>query len=104
MSDESKYVMFRIGEGWSALYVDGSLDQIGDSYNVEERIAELLGVSLEESEVMARVSHRSDAPSTLANLREQEAELAERQQRANALRDEADRLRRQADSMDGGDK
>jgi TfoX/Sxy family transcriptional regulator of competence genes len=32
------------GEEWSALYIDGELDTVGDSYLVDERIASLVKV------------------------------------------------------------
>jgi hypothetical protein len=33
------------GEEWSALYVDGKLDIVGDSYLIDDRISELFGVT-----------------------------------------------------------
>ncbi len=44
----SRYVRYTSSSEWSALYVDGKLDRIGDHYLIEERIAELLGVEMRE--------------------------------------------------------
>lgn len=96
---EPKFVLFHIGEGWSALYVDGRLDRIGDSHNVTERIEELLGVVFQESDVMDAIQQRSDAPGTLAELREQEARQRELRDTAEALRQQAADLIAEADAL-----
>lgn len=38
------FVRFSGSEDWSALYVDGRLDKVGDHYLVDERIADFLNV------------------------------------------------------------
>ena len=96
---EPKYVLFQIGEGWSALYVDGRLDRLGDSYNVTERIEALLGVVSQESEVMDAIQHRDEAPSTLAELRAMEAERRKLRDEAEALRQQAADLIAQAEGL-----
>ena len=98
---EPKYVLFHIGDGWSALYINGVLDQIGDSYNVAERIEALLGVRTQESEVMAAVQRRADAPSTLAELRSMEAERRRLLDEAEGLRRQAAALAAEADALTG---
>jgi hypothetical protein len=96
---EPKYVRFEIGDGWSALYVDGRLDKIGDSHNVTERIEELLGVDCQESEVMDAVQQRQDAPKTLADLRVLEAARRTALAEAETLRQQAADLIAQADAL-----
>lgn len=98
-TDEPKYVLFQIGEGWSALYVDGRLDQIGDTHNVEERIQQILGVAWQESPVMDAVQQRNEAPPTLLELRRLEAEHEDRSRRAAELRAQAEALEAEAAAL-----
>lgn len=95
-----KIVRYSVGEEWSALYVDGRLDRIGDSYLADERIAELAGVIEGESDVMRAVNTRDEAPKTLDELADREGELQTRIESAAILRAEAQRLLDEAASIE----
>ena len=87
-----KIVRYSVGEEWSALYVDGTLDRIGDRYLADERIAELAGVTEGESDVMYAINSRAEAPKTLDELAEREAQRQQLTDRAAELRAEGQRL------------
>lgn len=97
MTDSSgKYVRFSVGDEWEALYVDGKLDTISESYLVDERIGKLLGVEYRESAVMEQVKRRDEAPATLDELSEKDAALAGWLEQADKLEAQALALREQA--------
>lgn len=75
---------------WSALYVDGVLDRVGDHYLVDDRIAELAGVEIRYSDdFMCGGDQRRDVAPVLSDAE------AWSEQRATFLRT-ADEHRRQA--------
>lgn len=90
-------------EEWSALYVDGKLDRVGDAYLVDERVGEILGVQVisgDEGEDFLRGGNtREDVAQTLTDIsdwksaQEAEASKAELLAQADALQTEVDRLR-----------
>ena len=90
-----KFVRYT-AEEWSALYIDGTLDVVGDSYLVDERIAELLGVEDQSSDAFLRGGNtREDVAQTLDELNawvaaeevnEANTELAEAEAAAEAAR------------------
>jgi hypothetical protein len=96
-------VVITAGE-WSALYVDGKLDRVGDSYLAEERIHELYEITdISEVDgarfVLPRGCHREDVPDTLDAARQmiaagelKLAKAAEMREQAKAMLAEADRL------------
>jgi hypothetical protein len=100
---EYDIVVITAGE-WSALYVDGKLDQVGDSYLADDRIRELYGITdISERDgarfVLPRGCHREDVPDTLegaqAQIRAGELMLeqaADKRSRAAVLLMEADKL------------
>jgi hypothetical protein len=93
MADHPKYVLYT-GDEWSALYIDGKLDTIGDSYHSHDRIAELLGVVEHSDDAFLRGGNtREGAAHTLDEL---DAYVAER----TALRSQAAELRRQAADLE----
>lgn len=91
------------GEEWSALYVDGKLAHIGDSYLADEKIRQIAGVTqLDEGEFWDSVHHYEDAPQTLEGA----FELIHPAPKVNAdgktaqeLREEAQRLIAEADKL-----
>jgi hypothetical protein len=101
VTDHPKYITYRIGEEWEALYVDGKLEQYGDSYYVDERIRELLGVEFGESEYMKnRVENREDIPDSLNTLRALEAEVQLDLAKRADLRRKAEELRERAAELE----
>lgn len=99
---EDKYVTFRVGEEWLALYVDGKLSDLGDAYMVMENLLSRLGVAEEQSEVMYRIQSRDDVPATLDELREREADLEATHAVAATLRERAAELIEQARKLEEG--
>lgn len=64
-----KLVRYTGPNDWSALYVDGNLETVGDHHNVDERIAELCGVELREGDDFLMGSHkRIDTADTLDEI------------------------------------
>jgi hypothetical protein len=47
-------------EEWAALYKDGKLERVGDSYLAEERAFELLGVTIVQDDAFMRGQHHRD--------------------------------------------
>ena len=88
---------------WSALYIDGKLDVVGDAYLAEEKAMLLCGVEFHQDspdwigpkgdkESVAQTTDEIQARKTDRLAREREAEDLERE--ANALLQQAQRLRR----------
>lgn len=87
-------------EEWSALYVDGKLDEVGDSYLIDDRIAELYGVETYSSDAFMRGGNtREGVAKTLDELREWEQNRDARQQEADRLRAEAEDLLARAKAL-----
>lgn len=85
--------------GWSAVYLDGKLQRVGDSYLADEWVREHFGVETVQSDDFLRGgTSRADVAPTLDDLRDYADEQAARQARAKALRDEAARLLAEADA------
>lgn len=87
-------------EEWSALYVDGKLDRVGDSYLIDERIQQLTGVISREGNFLLGGNTSSDAAQTVEeitayeNAREAEINGAARlEAQAAELIAQAERLR-----------
>lgn len=93
------------GEDWSALYVDGKLDTVGDSYLIDERISEIAGVEEKISEGFFKGGYDyqhvlETADEVFEHIREQEhdAEVkraAKIEAQARALEEQAKKLREQ---------
>jgi len=95
-TDDRPKLELHIGSGeWSALYVDGKLDVIGDHYLADEHIRELCGVTVVESDDFLRGGDgvaRKDGPGPARTLDEVYAYVDDR----NSRKARADRLREQA--------
>lgn len=88
------------GEEWSALYIDGKLDLVGDTYLTDERIAELLGVEEHYSDAFLRGGNqREDVAKNLDELKAYEDERNQKLQRAAEMRAEAKRLEAEANAL-----
>jgi hypothetical protein len=75
---------------WAALYVDGRLDRVGDSYLAEEKAFDLLGVKIVRDDAFLRGQDRRDGVAQTLD------ELAEFRRQRDADRDAAARLREEA--------
>lgn len=85
-------------EEWAALYVDGKLDQVGDSYNTEERAFELLGVpQIHDDAFMRGQDKRRGVAQTLDEVAEYQTRREQGAARAEELRAQAAELLRQAE-------
>jgi hypothetical protein len=101
VSDEIEF--HRVGEEWTAVYLNGELQRVGDSYLADEWLQEHAGVVVVENSPCMLDSHR--AMPTLAEVRgtiiERDRKLAEAEKlrldaiemikRATQLESEADR-------------
>ena len=87
-------------EEWDALYVNGYLDRVGDSYLTDERISTLAGVKDIEMDFLRGGEYRTDAADTLAELYTYHEETVGRKQKADRLREQAQKLLDEADSLD----
>lgn len=85
-------------DNWSALYVDGQLDYVGDHSNVTERVYELLEVHVEQSDSFI-VGRTSDGREVVAQTEgeiigyERQRDAAE--DRIRELQDEMAQLRKE---------
>lgn len=93
-------VRYEGSQEWSALYVDGVLDRVGDHYLIEERIQKLLGVEVIPSDdFMLGGNKRSSVAQTLIEAQEYGAKESERLEVRDAriaeLEEELEHLRQQ---------
>jgi hypothetical protein len=86
------------GQGeWSALYVNGRLDKIGDHYLIDERIRELAGViTLQTDDFFRGGNSRDEAAQDLDDLRQYRQAREFREQQIAKLRAQADQLLQKA--------
>lgn len=78
---------------WAALYKDGQLVTVGDAYVAEEQAFDLLGVVIKRDDAFMRgSSSRVDVAQTITEVEQYRNER-------DAQRDEAARLRQQAQEL-----
>lgn len=94
-------VVYRSEGEWSALYVDGRLNRVGDSYLIDERVLELLGVEERHSDdfLMGQDTSKGCAQ-TLTELEKYREAREAREAEAARLRAEADELLERAATLD----
>lgn len=86
---------------WSALYVDGRLDCVGDHYVVDERISELLGVVTEYADAFMQGGNTyDDVAPTLEEAYAYMQKQIRRSDEAETLRTQAEELLRAAREME----
>lgn len=91
-------------DDWAALYVDGELDRVGDSYLAEEKAFELLGVKVVKDDAFMRGQTRSDGVArTLSDVEAYRVQREEAKATAARLREEAARLAAEADRLERGE-
>lgn len=87
-------------EEWAALYVDGKLEIVGDSYLAEDKTFALLGVKqVQDDAFMRGQTTRDGVARTLQDVAAYRDARADRQDRANLLRREAERLLAEAEAL-----
>lgn len=99
MTEDStaKYVIYQGDNEWSALYVDGTLDRVGDHYLVDERLRELLGVeTVQSDDFMRGGDSREHVAPTLHDLYLWSENRDALHREAQALREQAAALEAQA--------
>lgn len=90
------------GEEWSALYVDGRLEEVGDTYVVEERAFELLGVKeVQDDAFMRGQKSREGVAPTIDEVEAYRAEREASKARAAELREQAAALLAEAEQLVG---
>jgi hypothetical protein len=82
----------RVGEEWTAVYLNGNLARVGDSYLADEWLAEHYGVEIVDDTDSACMADNHNALPTLAQVEQAEQRIA-------ADRAAADRLRADADAL-----
>jgi len=106
----SRYVRYTGSQEWSALYIDGELDRMGDHYLIDERIAELLGVEVRDGtegnyflrggDGKHRIGSHSNPARTLAEAEEYGRECEDARRRVAELRQQAAELAKRADLIE----
>ena len=86
---------------WSALYVDGVLDRVGDSYLIDERIATIAGVqTIAGGEILMPNGIREiDVPKTLDAAEQAIREHEQRKAQSEQLREQAAALEAEATAL-----
>lgn len=86
---------------WSALYVDGTLAEVGDTYWVEEKAFAMLGVAeVSEDSFLRGQGQKDGVAKTLEEVAEYRRSREERLQEAANLREAAASLLAQASEME----
>lgn len=86
---------------WAALYVNGNLEEVGDSYHAEERAFELLGVTtIQDDAFMRGQTQRSGVANTLAEVEEYRVARRAALDLAASLREQAAVLLAEADEAE----
>jgi len=108
--DKIESVELHVGSGeWSALYVNGELDTVGDHHLSHERIAELYGVTVVQSDDFLRggdgIARSNGSPppaQTLEQVHDYARERVDRETRAKRLRGQAADLIKEAIDLEAG--
>lgn len=92
-------------DDWAALYVDGNLDHVGDTYRTEERAFEILGVpQVQDDAFMRGQKQRDGVAPTLADVQTYRQQRAADRAEAARLREQATKLLADAAKLDAGRK
>lgn len=86
---------------WSALYVDGKLVQVGDHYLIDEKISELLGVTVEYSDdFLQGQTLESGIAQTLEDAQSYETIRLQKEREIHLLEEQREELLRQLNNID----
>lgn len=97
MSDK---IQFRVFGEWTAVYLNGELARVGDSYLADEWLQERCGVEVVEDPHQLCMADPWKAYPTLAEVEEREDAFKRRQVEAAHLREQAAELARRADQIE----
>ncbi len=90
------------GNGWAGLYVDGRLEQVGESYVAEEQALALAGVVVIQDDAFMRGQKgREGVAETLDAVAEYRFEREARKAKAARLREQALQMLAEANGLDG---
>lgn len=96
-------VLYEGSDEWSALYVDGTLDTVGDHYRSAERIQQLFEVVVIQSDDFLlgnQSATRDQVAKNLHIVNRYHRDLEDRKARAAQLREEAAALLEQAKELE----
>lgn len=100
MTDTPK-LEIHYADQWAALYVNGRLDRVGDSYLAEERAFELCGVkTVQDDAFMRGQTTREGVAQTIDEVNEYRQQRDHARAEAARLREEAARLAAEADRLE----
>lgn len=100
MAEKKDIKLYEGSEDWSALYVDGKLEVIGDHYWVQEKLIQILSVEVYSSDDFLRGGNsRKEAAQTLEELEAFQALRAQAERDADALEFQARQLEDQAKAL-----
>lgn len=86
---------------WSALYVDGKLVRVGDHYLIDEKISELLGVTVEYSDdFLQGQTLKSGIAQTLEDAQSYETIRLQKEREIHLLEEQREELLRQLNNID----
>ena len=89
-------------EEWAALYRDGQLVRVGDTYRTDEEAFKLLGVEIVQDDAFMRGQNSRDGVAqTLDQVDEYRWARENKQAEAERLRKEAEEMIRRAAELDG---
>lgn len=106
-SDLFPHIVVYEADGWSAVFVNGTRVQVGDSYLADEKIREIFSVTTIQSAdflMGGNGTGRNGTPppaQTLAEVEAYTAQRLDRQERATTLRDQAAALLSEANALEG---
>lgn len=102
-SKDSDVVIYEGNDQWSALYVDGRLEYVGDHYNVNEKIHAMFDITVIQSDdFMLGGNYRSEVARSISEITEYAEEIERKYvARAQELRNQAYALLDEARQIDG---
>lgn len=98
MPDEIEFHRVAGDGDWTAVYLNGKLQRVGDSYLADEWLQSHVGVTVVEDSPCMLDEHR--AMKTLAEVQREVAEREQRAEEARKLREQAAELERQASLLE----
>jgi hypothetical protein len=101
MNKNSELVVYSGSGEWSALYIDGKLDRVGDHYLIDERIRELYSVvTIHSDDFMRGGDQRSGVAIDLAEIRQYRQQREMNEAAARKMVEQAQELIDRAKELD----
>lgn len=93
-------IQFRnVGEEWTAVYLNGELQTVGDSYLADEWLQVHYGVEVIDDKDQACMINERNAYETLTEVEERQAYITARKEEAQRKRDQAAALLEEAEIL-----